>query len=1269
LQAKIYSKNSNSININSAKIPVKLIAGLPINEKWAEISESIEKNSVVIIAGETGSGKTTQIPKICLEAGRGFEKKIVCTQPRRIAATSVSRRVSEELGEEYGKYVGFKIRFNDKTTPLTRIKFVTDGILLSEFKNDPLLREYDTIIIDEAHERSLNIDFLLGIMKKILPKRKDLRLIISSATIDTEFFSNAFDNATVINVSGRGYPVDIIYDPFENPEYKDFSLIEKTLFQIETIHNNDPFGDILVFLPTERDIIDVLKELRGLSDAVTLPVFSRLAASEQQKIFKPASHQKIVLATNIAETSITVPGIKYVIDTGFARISSYNWRTGIKSLPISLISRSSADQRAGRAGRICPGKCYRLYSREDYEAREQYTKPEILRSNLAEVILKIIDLNLGKIEDFPFLTPPSNQSIREGINTLKEIGALDNNEKLTQTGKMLSGLPIDPRIGRMIIQARHEGSLREIIIIASALSIQDPRERPVGKEKAAENAHNKFKDDTSDFITLLNIWNEFESQMQKGISRKKIMRFCETNFLSYNRMMEWKDIKTQINLIVIENKEYIPNKERAKNEAIHRSILSGFLSHIAFYSEGIKYKGAKGKEIHLFPGSSVYKKRPKWIVSTDIMRTSQLFARLCAEIQPQWIEDLAGEYKKFHYSQPHFEKSRGEVMAFEKVTVFGLTVTEGRKKSFGRIDPKTSREIFINEGIIPIEIKGNFPFAEHNKKIIDELHDIENRLRSKDLCIENNALYEFYNSAIETLENQTGIKSINNLKDLAKAIKQTGDSILRLDRQRFLEMIDKNELTLYPGYIEFNNTKLTLIYHFSPGDEKDGITVQIPFNMLNKIPEEPFAWLVPGFFEEKLIFMLKKLPPEFRRKIAPISKTASELLNKIYNPSKNLIEEINHMLFKDYAINIDNDLLSDIQDFPPHLVMKFEILDNNGKVIDKGKDLGYLKEKWGENPFKIPENLPEWLAFKSIWEKEDLSLETMPDGPETLDFNDPRHNIILEVYPGLVLSQNKPESFSIKLFQTMNEAKNNTARTIQGLLKNIFKKDLDFIKNKIDLKKLSPEILSYFYGGDRIKKNIISFIIKNFLGDSALIPGKDLLLKSIEELKKSLIPNSLGCLIKLYQVWDALSLLFEEFNKIEQYLSTYKKSPDSANILAILKNELNHYLMESFPENLTITRIEELPRYLKALKIRASRAYVDPQKDMAKWNLIRPYLFYFEEIKKNVKIKDIKRLDDLEKLGKMIEEYKISVFAPEIKVNMPVSPKRLDEICQKFKNN
>jgi len=1269
LQANIYLKISNPIDINQSLFPIKLIPGLPINEKWEDIRESISINPVIIIAGETGSGKTTQIPKICLESGRGQRKKIVCTQPRRIAAISVSRRVSSELGEEYGKYVGYKIRFNDKTTPFTKIKFVTDGILLSEFKNDPLLYEYDTIIIDEAHERSLNIDFLLGIMKKILRKRRDLRLIISSATIDTDFFSNAFDNAPVINVSGRGYPVDIIYESFESPEFKEFSLIEKAVYQIENIHNKDPFGDILVFLPTERDIIDVIKELRGLKNASVLPVFSRLAASEQQKIFKPSDHQKIIIATNIAETSITVPGIKYVVDSGLARISYYNWRTGIKSLPVSPVSKSSADQRAGRAGRICPGKCYRLYSITDYEAREQYTRPEILRSNLAEVILKIIDLNLGKIEDFPFLTPPSNQSVKEGINTLKEIGALDSYEKLTKTGKMLSELPIDPRIGRMIIQAKDEGALNEIIIIASALSIQDPRERPIGREKAAENAHNKFRDEGSDFITLLNIWNEFENQLKKGLAKKKIIQFCEANFLSYNRMMEWKDIQNQINQIIKEKKEYIPNKEMAKQDSIHRSILSGFLSHIALYSEGIKYKGAKGREINLFPGSAVYKKKPRWIVSTDIMRTSQLFARLCAEIQPQWIEELAADYKKSQYFEPHFEKNRGEVMAFEKVTVFGLTVVERRKKSFGRIDPKTSREIFINEGLIPLEIKGNFPFIEHNKKVIEELHDIENRLRSKDLCIENNVLCEFYSNALDMLENKTGIKNINNSMDLAKAIKQIGDNFFRLDRKIFLDIIDKNELTLYPGHIEVNNITLNLVYHFSPGDEKDGITVQLPFNLLNKISEERFKWLVPGFFEEKIIFILKKLPPEQRRRLMPISKTASDLTKKIYNPQKKLEEEFKNTLLRDFGIRIEStDLSINIKDMPPHLLMKYEILDNNGKIMDRGKDLGYLKEKWAENPFKIPDNLSEWVSFKALWEKEGLSLENITDYPENLDFYDPIHNIILEIYPGLVITSNQPEKFSIKLFQLKDEAKIKTSETLERLLKNIFKKDLDFIKNKIDIKSLSPEILSYFHGGEMIKKNIISFLIKHFFGDFASIPKKEILFKSIEELKKTLIPDSLNILKKIYLVLDELSFLFQEFKKIEEYIAMYKKNAESANILLVLKNELKHYLMDNFPENLTINRIEELPRYLKALKIRAARAYVDPQKDKAKWNLIKPYLFYFEDMKKNVKIKCIKKLDDIDKLGKMIEEYKISVFAPEIKVIMPVSPKRLDEICERLKN-
>ncbi|MCD4755302.1 MAG: ATP-dependent RNA helicase HrpA, partial [Deltaproteobacteria bacterium] len=743
---------------------------------WDDLVSALSQNQVIIVSGETGSGKTTQLPKICLAAGRGTHRKIACTQPRRVAAITVAARVAEELGPQGPRLVGYKIRFRDSTVPETRIKFVTDGMLLAEVQQDPKLRAYDTIIVDEAHERSLNIDFLLGILRRLLPTRPELKVIITSATMDTAHFCQAFGKVPVIEIAGRGYPVEIQYKPIEQDEESDITTVEKVIFATEKIRRKDPFGDILVFLPTEREILETVKILKsGCEDnALVLPMYGRLAASDQKRIFRPAPVQKIVVATNVAETSITVPGIMYVVDSGLARIARYNVRSRTKALPIVPISRASADQRAGRAGRVHAGVCVRLYSEEDYEDRSEYTLPEIRRSNLAEVILRLYAMKLGPVDKFPFVDAPSSQAIKEGFTTLRELRALNAAGRLTRTGRIMAKLPLDPRISRMIIEARHENALKEVVIIASAMSIQDPRERPADKENQADQAHSSFKDPSSDLLTFIKMWNAYHKELKAGRSRNQIRKYCRENFLSYNRMQEWKDIHDQIMDILQEAEKFpqitkfplnhqisqSPNSfsitkspNHQINRSIHCSVLSGFLGQIALKQEGSRYLAARGREVFLFPGSSLYKKGPKWIVATELIRTSRLFARTVAAVEPEWIEKLAGDLCIHSYSDPHWEKRRGEVMAWERVTLFGLPIVERRKVRYCKIDPTESREIFIRQALIPGEFKNKHPFLVHNMELISEVQDLEDRTRRRDIMVDEETLYSFYDQGLSEIEN------------------------------------------------------------------------------------------------------------------------------------------------------------------------------------------------------------------------------------------------------------------------------------------------------------------------------------------------------------------------------------------------------------------------------------------------------------------------------------------------------------------------------------
>ncbi|MEA3230905.1 MAG: ATP-dependent RNA helicase HrpA, partial [Thermodesulfobacteriota bacterium] len=851
---------------------------LPILAKKDEIIDAIEKHRVMIISGETGSGKTTQIPKFCMDAGRGLDGIIGCTQPRRIAATTVARRIAEELGQPLGKAVGYKIRFRDKTSPDGFIKIMTDGILLAEIQADPFLNGYDTVIVDEAHERSLNIDLTLGIIKRLLSRRRNLKLIVTSATIDTQKFSRAFNDAPIIEVSGQMYPVQIRYQaPASTADSMDSSPVDLAVEAVERLGRVSPRGDILVFMPTEEDIRDTCRLLEGRCDQHTtvFPLFARLAGPEQSRVFARVSGRKIIVATNVAETSITIPGIKYVVDTGLARIPRYTPRSRCTLLPIDPISRSSADQRKGRCGRVADGVCVRLYSEEDYLSRPLFTPPEILRANLADVILRMIALKLGDVADFPFIDPPPAKSIQDGFNLLLELGAITpihKNEKgrlryrLTADGKMMARLPIDPRLSRMLIEARRCGCLAEIAIIAAVLSVQDPRERPLEMQKEADRVHAAWVDPESDFVTLLNIWRWYDKELSAGKGVRKIKRFCRDHFLSYRRMREWKDIHHQLRIVLKESGIHVGTLPETgvlsagekmefspRYTAVHQSILSGFLSNIACKKEKNIYTAAKGREVMIFPGSGLFNQAGKWIVAAEMVLTSRLFARTVAHIDPGWLESLAGDRCRYTYTDPHWDRKKGTVVAAEQVSLFGLVIVPRRNVVYGRIDADQAGDIFIESALVEGDFQQPFSFVLHNQGLIDQVLDMENRLRRRDLFIGNDVLGAFYHQRLE------GVWNVPLLKQKVK--KAGGDGFLRMQKgDLFRFRPDKTALAGFPNTIQLGEGTYPCTYVYEPGGPADGVTVSIPAGTAAAVPLSALDWLVPGLIGEKIKALVRGLP-------------------------------------------------------------------------------------------------------------------------------------------------------------------------------------------------------------------------------------------------------------------------------------------------------------------------------------------------------------------------------------------------------------------------
>ncbi|MGB2078589.1 MAG: ATP-dependent RNA helicase HrpA, partial [Vibrio sp.] len=985
---------------------------LPVSQKRDDIKKAIAENQVVIIAGETGSGKTTQLPKICSELGRGKTGFIGHTQPRRLAARSVASRIASEMQSELGAVVGYKVRFNDQISENTQIKLMTDGILLAEIGHDRYLNQYDTIIIDEAHERSLNIDFILGYLKELLPKRPDLKIIITSATIDPERFSKHFNDAPMIEVSGRTYPVETRYRPLSDEDGSDDKdQIDGILSAVDELCDEGT-GDILIFMNGEREIRDTHDALlkHKLRDTEIVPLYARLSAGEQNKIFQSHHGRRIVLATNVAETSLTVPGIKYVIDPGTARISRYSYRTKVQRLPIEPISQASANQRQGRCGRVAAGICIRLYSEDDFNARPEFTDPEILRTNLASVILQMTSLGLGDIAAFPFVQAPDKRNIQDGVRLLEELGAINPNAKdpkkrLTPMGRQLARLPIDPRLARMVLEGAKQGCLHETMVITAALSIQDPRERPSDKQQSSDDKHKRFFHEDSDFLTFVNLWNYIKKQ-QKELSSNQFRKQCKQDYLNYLRIREWQDVYFQIHQVMREL-DFKLNTQEANYASVHCALLSGLLSHIGIKDqEKNDYQGARNARFHIFPASGLFKKQPKLIMTAELVETSKLWGRIIAKIQPEWIEPLAGHLVKRSYSEPHWSRKQAAVMAYEKVTLYGLPIVPKRLVNFGAIDASVSREIFIRSALVEGQWDTKHHFFKQNRQLLREVEDLEHKSRRRDILVDDDDLFEFYDQRVAT-----HVVSGRHFDAWWKKARQQQPELLNFEKDMLFKGDASHVTDLdYPNFWHQDNLKLKLSYQFEPGEDNDGVTVHLPLPVLNQVQPQGFDWQIPGLRHELIVALIKSLPKSLRRNFVPAPNYADAFLARVTPMQAPLLDSLEKELRRMTGVEVVREDWQ-LEQVPEHLKVTFRAVDHKHRKLKENKDLFALKESLKD---KVQQTLSQ-VADDDI---EQSDLHTWSFGELPTVYQQKRGGFEVKAYPAIV--DNK-DSVGIRLFENEQE--------------------------------------------------------------------------------------------------------------------------------------------------------------------------------------------------------------------------------------------------------
>jgi ATP-dependent helicase HrpA len=1216
---------------------------LPVSARRDDIAAAIRDHQVVVVAGETGSGKTTQLPKICLELGRGVQGMVGHTQPRRLAARTVADRLSEELDRPLGDAVGYQVRFTDKVGEHTLVKLMTDGILLTEIQRDRWLRAYDTLIIDEAHERSLNIDFILGYLKRLLPRRPDLKVVITSATIDPERFARHFDDAPVVEVSGRTYPVEVRYrPPEEGPDgnRRDGDQVQAINDAVDELYA-EPRGDILVFLSGEREIRDTADALRRrhLPDTEVLPLYSRLSAAEQHRVFQPHTGRRIVLATNVAETSLTVPGIRYVVDPGTARISRYSQRTKVQRLPIEPVSQASADQRAGRCGRVADGVCIRLYSEEDYASRPRFTDPEIVRTNLASVILQMASLGLGEVEAFPFLDPPDRRQVRDGVQLLHELGALDPDaedprKRLTRTGRRLVQIPLDPRLGRMLLEAERLGCLREVLVIAAALSIQDPRERPAEQQQAADEQHARFADPASDFTAYLNLW-EHVRERQRALSSSRFRRMCREEFLGYLRVREWQDLHGQLRQVV-DSLGAAVNTTPADSARVHQALLAGLLSHVGLFDPDRRdYLGARGARFAIFPGSGLFKRNPQWVMAAELVETTRLWARIVARVDPRWVEELAGHLLRRTYSEPHWEKKRGAVMAWERVTLYGVPVVSGRKVSYGRVDPALSRELFIRHALVYGEWDTRHEFFHANRALVAEVEELEDRSRRRDILVDDETLFDFYDQRVGE-----EVVSAAHFDSWWKRTRRTHPDLLTLHRSALVRP-EAGEVSEedFPETWRQGDLRLSLSYVFEPGSEDDGVTVHVPVALLNQVSARGFDWQVPGLREELATALIRSLPKQLRRSFIPAPDRARAALARIEPSDRPLSEALGSELHRETGVPVPAEAWRP-EEVPGHLRVTFCVEDDDGRVLGRDKDLEALRDR-------LQPRTRSRLS-RAAAEVERTGLHAWPGGAVPREFAERADGHDVVGFPALV---DRGDSVELRVLETAQAQQQEMTRGTRRLLLLGLPSPLPWLRKRLDNRARLALGHNPHGGVDALLDDCLDCAVDALVRRNGGPAWDEAGFAALREaVRADLHDTLLGVVEQVRQVLTAAHALR---GRVEQ--TTHPSLQPAAQDV---RAQLDGLVRPGFVTATGRERLPDLLRYLRAVEHRLDRLPTGVHRDLEQMDRVQALEDALDDrldaLPSNGPVPE-----DLAEVGWMIEELRVSLFAQHLGTRHPVSEKRV----------
>ena len=1216
---------------------------LPVSAKRESILQAIQEHQVVIIAGETGSGKTTQLPKICLEAGLGKYKRIGHTQPRRLAARAVAARIAEELHCSLGEEVGFQIRFTDQTQESTRIKLMTDGILLAQTQHDPLLREYDCLIIDEAHERSLNIDFLLGYLKKLLNQRPDLKVIITSATIDVERFSQHFNQAPIIQVSGRSFPVEMRYRSLlMEGEESDLSLFEGISQALAELRTEDrtlgQHGDVLVFLPGEREIRECADFLRKEAIPATeiLPLYARLGVNDQQKIFHPQGGRRVILATNVAETSLTVPRIRYVIDSGLARISRYSYRSKVQRLPVESISQASANQRAGRCGRLSAGICIRLFSEEDFLNRSEFTEPEIQRTNLASVILQMMQLKLGDISEFPFVDAPDTRFIKDGLGLLQELQAVDEQHQLTALGQKMAQLPVDPRIARMLLEASQRGALKEVLVIAAALSVQDPRERPIEKQQAAAEKHRLWLDKESDFATLLNLWQALQEQHEE-LTQNQLRKWCAKHFLSFMRWREWRDTHRQLKLLS-KGLGLIHNEQGANYEALHRSLLSGMLSQVGFKAEGQEYLGARNRKFWLYPNSALYKSKPKWVMAAELVETTKLYARTVAKIEPEWLEEQGSSLLKYQYFEPHWEKKRGQVIAFAQSSLYGLVINPKKRVNYAEVDAAASRDLFIQEALVAQQLfSKKLRFYHHNLQLLEQVTEFEEKSRRRDLVIDEQWQADFYAQHLPPkFISQKHLESwyIKASKRQQQALEFTEADLLS-DAAKGIGEQD------FPAELHWQGMAFPLSYSFSPGSLEDGVTLSVPLAMLEQVPQERLEWLVPGFIEDKVTAIIKGLDKPIRKNFVPVPETARRFIAQANPQQGSLFQQLLHYLNQQLRPALSLEQLQAIE-IPAHYLMNIRVLEQ-GQAIAQGRDLKQLLIQFSDQA----QHQVVHLASDQF-QQQDISRWDFGDLPESTHTT--VHGLPVRAFPCLNINKNNELELTVKASE--QEAVLSHHAGLVALMRKQLPDLERLLKQNIQKKMASHWLLAKGLGNQQsLTEALMAAAFTHvFFPLETPMPRLGTEFQQRLELRAELIPHS-EVLLEEFIGW--LTIRHSILKSMQGTISL-----DRAMAFSDAKAHLERLWQPDFMVQTPWERLKHYPRYLKGIAYRLDKLQGNLPRDrqsMIEFDSVwQPYQERLKSLGSNPN-------ESLTAFGWLLEEWRVGLFAQPLGTQEPVSLKRLQK--------